>query len=441
MLVKHMNQNKNSLLQSLTSHTHLIFLVLIFISHVFFRFYNLENWASFNWDQVDNAWAAAKILIAHKYPLVGMVAKQNSGMYIGPLYYYLVAFVYKLTDMHPIAAPILAAVTSLFSFTVVYSVTKKLFSPWVGVWATVIYTFSAYITGVERSQWPVNFLPAFSLLILYNLYRLLTGNPKYGIYLAIVMGLFFHIHFTAIFYPMIVFCTFPFLKWDRKHLKYYGISLMIFFLFFVPQIVYYTQAAQSGSINNYSGYFATYYHGFHARRVLQLAPDAFIKFQSIMQVPYEKLKLLMFLYVPIFFFALLWKDKSKKTWLLCLVTALWFVIPWFVFSTYKGELTDYYFSSTLYVAIMILAWLSHALWMRKMIVFRVALLAFWGYFAVANYYQFMGSDNKQEFRKNYISALEAADGDRYYNYADGDPKSYMYYYHMYKLKKELPYKL
>ena len=84
----------------------------------------------------------------------------------------------------------------------------------------------------------------------------------------------------------------------------------------------------------------------------------------------EKLKLVMFFYVPIFFLALLWKDKSKKTRLFCYVTALWFLIPWFVFSTYKGELTDYYFSSTLYVAIMILAWLSHALWMKKFIVFR-----------------------------------------------------------------------
>ncbi len=424
-----------------SSYAHLIVLGLIFLAHLFFRFYNLEKWASFNWDQVDNAWAAAKILIGHKYPLVGMVAKQNSGMYIGPLYYYLVAIVYKITDLNPIAAPILAAVTSLFSFGIIYTVTKKLFSPWVGVWATAIYTFCAYITGAERSQWPVNLLPAFSVLILYYLYKLLTDHPKYSIYLAVVMGLFFHIHFTAIFYPMIVLCTSPFLKWDKEHLKYYGISLVIFFLFFVPQIVYYSQAAHAKSVNNYSGYFATYYHGFHIRRVLQLAPDAFIKFQSIMQVPYEKLKLAMFFYVPVFFLALIRKDKSKKTMLLCFVTALWFVIPWFVFSTYKGELTDYYFSSTLYVAIMILAWFSNELWMRKNTLIRLGLLVFWGYFAVANYYQFMGSDNKQEFKKNFIFAQQEAEAGRYINFADGDPKSYMYFYHMYKLKKPLPYKL
>ncbi len=432
---------KTAVTQKPSSYTYLIVLGLIFLAHLFFRFYNLEKWASFNWDQVDNAWAAAKILIAHKYPLVGMVAKQNSGMYIGPLYYYLVAFVYKLTDMHPIAAPILAAVTSLLSFGVVFTVTKKLFSPWVGVWASAIYTFSAYITGAERSQWPVNFLPAFSLLILYNLYKLLTDHPKYSIYLAIVMGLFFHIHFTAIFYPMIVLCTFPFLKWDKEHLKYYGVSLVIFFLFFVPQIVYYTQEAHTKSISNYSGYFNTYYHGFHARRVLQLAFDAFIKFQSILEIPYKQLRYGIFFYIPVFYLLYLWKNITRNKIMLCYLIALWIIVPWFVFSTYKGELTDYYFSSTLYVAIMILAWLSHSLWMKKFIVLRFALVLFWGYFAVANYYQFTGSDDKQDFKKNFIFAMQEAEASRYYNYADGDPKSYMYYYHMYKLKKPLPYKL
>ena len=48
----------------------------------------------FGYDQVDNAWAAKNIIINHWYPLVGMVAKANSGIYIGPVYYYLIAVFY-----------------------------------------------------------------------------------------------------------------------------------------------------------------------------------------------------------------------------------------------------------------------------------------------------------------------------------------------------------
>lgn len=421
--------------------SHLILLAVIFICHLFFRFYNLEKWASFNWDQIDNAWAAAKILIAHKYPLVGMVAKQNSGMYIGPLYYYVVAVFYKLTDMNPIAAPIIAAVTSLFSFGVIYTVTKKLFSAQIGVWACGIYTFSAYITGAERSQWPVNLMPAFSILILYFLYKLITDHPKYSIYLAIMMGLFFQIHFTAIFYPLIVLCALPFVPWNKQSLKYYGISLVIFFLFFIPQIIYYSQSAHAKSIFNYSGYFQTYYHGFHIRRVMQLAFDAFIKFQSILEIPYSQIRYAMFLYVPLFYLGYLWKSVTKQKLILCYLIALWIIIPWFIFSTYKGELTDYYFVGSLYLVVIIFAWLTNAVWTSKKLVFQIAILCFWGVFVYANTQHFLHSDNKQAFIKNNIKALEAANGDHYYNYADGDPESYMFYYHMYKLKKPLPYKL
>lgn len=55
----------------------------IFLLHLFFRFYNFEVRNIFRWDQVDNAWAAKNIIVDHKFPLLGMVARQNTGFYIG----------------------------------------------------------------------------------------------------------------------------------------------------------------------------------------------------------------------------------------------------------------------------------------------------------------------------------------------------------------------
>lgn len=418
----------------------MITLALIFLAHLFFRFYNLENWASFTWDQVDNAWASAKIIVMQKYPLVGMVAKGNSGMYIGPLYYYLTALFYRITDLHPIASPILAAVTSLFSFAVLYKVTNKLFSVRTALWATAIYTFSSYIIRSERSQWPVNFIPVLSLLIFYYLYKTIADHPKYSMYLAAVMGVFFHIHFTAVFYPIAVLLTLPFLPFNKTAIKYYVISFVILGLFFIPQILYYMQSANAQGTKNYSGYLSTYYHGFHGRRVLQLVYDAFIKFQQVLEVSFPWIRNVIFFFIPVFYAGYLWKQLTKPRIALSYLLGIWYVIPWFVFATYKGEISDYYFASTLYISIIILAWLTNTLWQKHALA-RIVVLLFWGYYAVINTQHFLNSDNKQEFKSNYISALEAADGDRYIHYADGDPKSYMYYYHMYKLKKELPYKL
>ena len=64
----------------------------IFLLNLFTRTYQLDIKNPFGYDQVDNAWAAMNIIVNHKFPLVGMVAKANSGVYVGPLYYYIVSF-------------------------------------------------------------------------------------------------------------------------------------------------------------------------------------------------------------------------------------------------------------------------------------------------------------------------------------------------------------
>jgi len=64
----------------------LLILFLLLAVTAFLRFYQLDTRSPFGWDQVDNAWAVKNIIIDHRFPLVGMQAKLNSGIYIGPLY-------------------------------------------------------------------------------------------------------------------------------------------------------------------------------------------------------------------------------------------------------------------------------------------------------------------------------------------------------------------
>jgi 4-amino-4-deoxy-L-arabinose transferase-like glycosyltransferase len=198
----------------------------------------LEKWAVFGWDQVDNAWAAMRILVAHKYPLLGMVAKGNSGMYIGPLYYYLVALFYYFTRYNPIASPILAGCTSIFSFFCIYIASKGMFGKKTALWSTFIYTFSSFIIRSERSQWPVNFVAPLSILIFYFLYQSVKKDTKYLLTTALCIGLAFQTHFTAIFYPIIVLCTLPLLPRNKKTIIHLTLALLIFFVLQIPELFY-----------------------------------------------------------------------------------------------------------------------------------------------------------------------------------------------------------
>jgi hypothetical protein len=92
----------------------LVILVTIFLFEVFLRFYQIDLKNPFGYDQVDNAWAAKNIIVNHWFPLVGMVAKGNSNIYIGPAYYYMIAVVYWIFNLNPIASAVFAGLTSIF---------------------------------------------------------------------------------------------------------------------------------------------------------------------------------------------------------------------------------------------------------------------------------------------------------------------------------------
>lgn len=417
-----------------------ILLVLLLLAHIFFMFYNLERWAPFGWDQVNNAWAAMHIVARHQYPLIGMVAKENSGVYIGPLYYYYISIFYFFTHMDPIAAPIAAGVTSLFNFAVIYLVTKKLFSDRIAIVSTFIYTISSFIIGSERVQWPVNFIAPLSLLILFFLYKVLAGQTKYFLALGAMVGVSFHIHFTAIFYPIIILASLPFVKWTKRTLSYFIGAIAIGALFFIPQVIYYLQANHGQLLGSYSSYATSSYHGLHLRRVLQLTPDAFIKFQSVLMTPYTLARYITFLFLPVFCAVYLWKHLAAERIRLTYLTVLWFFVPWVVFATYSGELSDYYFSLESYIAVFILAYLTVRIWDLRNIVPKILIGAFWMYWMVTNVQAFMNT-NTGDLPKNRPEALDASLNSRLIPYTEGQAKSYLFYYYMYSEHKWLPYKL
>ncbi len=427
-------------LRQFTRNPYFLIALLIFLIHTFFMFYNLEKWASFGWDQVDNAWAALRILVAHKYPLLGMVAKQNSGFNIGPLYYYFVSVFYFFTRLDPIASPILAGCTALFSYWVIYGVSKRIFNENVALISCFIYTFSNFIIQRERVQWPVNFIAPIGLLIFFFLYKVMTGNMKYIIHLAATVGLSFHIHFTAIFYPLIILLSLPLVPINKKTWKYIVGAIPVFTVFMIPQAIYYTQANHQNGLGSYSTYVNSYYHGFHLQRMLQLSHDAFIKFQSILEKPYAILRSAVFFYIPLFFAAYWQKEKNTNRVKLFYLIVVWILVPWVVFTTYSGEISDYYFNIQLYIAVIIFAYLTYWIWETKKKLLRIAISIFWLYFTVVNIQIFLNTQDS-DFIKNKVEVQQSVNSGILINFTDGDPKSYLDYYFSYTQHKPLPFNL
>jgi hypothetical protein len=208
----------------------------------------------------------------------------------------------------------------------------------------------------------------------------------------------------------------------------------------IPQAIYYIQANNQKGLGNYNGYFQSYYHGFHLQRMLQLAHDAFIKFQSILEKPYRILRNAVFLYVPLFFVAY-WHKQKQSQWLkLCYLVLLWILVPWIVFTTYSGEISDYYFNIQLYLAIIIFGYLTYWIWETKHIVLRVAIGLFWLYFAITNVQIFLKTDHGN-LVEDKVKVQQSVASGHLINFTEGDPQSYLDFYYSYMQHKPLPFKL
>lgn len=400
-----------------------VFLCFLFLLHTFFSFYGFENKHVFTWDQVDNAWAAKNIIVDQKFPLVGMVAKQNSGFYIGPLYYYFVAFFYLLTNLDPSASIYIAGVTSAITFFVLYFFIKKIFSESVALVSVFIYTVSSFIILAERVQWPVNFLAPISIIIFYVLYKIITGNEKYILWLALALGISWQLNFTSIFFFIITLCTLPFFPRTKKTLRFFILSLPLIIVFFIPNVIY-DIFNKGTSSKHLSSYLNDYYHGFHATRVIQLAKDAFIEFAAIFDNFF--IKSLRYIFLPVFLVLFLKDSILRKRLLLCYIVLLWFIIPWCVFSVYRGEISSYYFSITRPIALMILAFITTWIYQRKFIAAKISILLFWGIFTFINISQFFVPLYRplSYYRKSVEAKINA---NQKVDFSPGNPESYIYY--------------
>lgn len=406
-------------------HKIFLFLLILLAFHIFLRFYQLAERTHLGWDQIDTAWAVKKILVDHELILEGVPVKSNTGIYMGPLYYYISSIFYFFTRLDPIASALIAGATSLFSFFVLFFVTKKIFNVNVALIAVFINTFAVFIISNDRVQNGIGLVVPISFLIFYALYRVITKSERYLILLAVVLGFSFHVDFTSILYPIIILLALPLFPRNKKTLYYSLISLLIFIAFIFPTIITELSGDKAQS-KSFSILFQTYFHGFHLRRLLQLTHDAFSGYLVIFNfnkiLDYIGVLLLTFFAVTYYF-----TNPKKERLVFLYLAGLWIVVPWVILSTYSGELTNSYFSLPQNIFITSLAFLTYFIFKRKNRFIKILPLVFWGIFAVYGLFEF-----SKPHGGNYLglkgSVSEMISQNKTVPYKDKDPHSYMYFF-------------
>lgn len=207
---------------------HLLILFLILFIGLFFRAYQIVERYEFGHDGDVYSWIVKDIAINHHFRLIGQLTSAP-GIFIGPLFYYLLSPFYLMMNMDPIAALIpttLIGLATIFSF---YFCLSKLFNKAVGLISAFLYAVLLSTVTFDRWVVPTVTVSLWTIWYLYTILMIAKGKLFVFPLLGFLIGLIWHVHIallpTLIALPMAFFVSkkFP----DKKALVNFFIMLFI----------------------------------------------------------------------------------------------------------------------------------------------------------------------------------------------------------------------
>src|SRR3990167_4395549 len=135
-----------------------ILILLILLIAAFLRFYRLPEYMTFLGDEGRDAIVIKEILVDHDFPLLGPVTSIGN-MYLGPLYYYMMAVPMAIFWLNPVAAAGMVAIITTAAVGLIYYLGKSWFGFWAGVLSSFLYAISPVNINYGRSSWNPNPAP------------------------------------------------------------------------------------------------------------------------------------------------------------------------------------------------------------------------------------------------------------------------------------------
>lgn len=162
-------------------------LLLILLVGAFFRLYKIDQYMTFLGDEGRDVIIVRRLLTDFDPILVGP-GTSIGNMYLGPIYYYLMAPALLLANFSPAGPAVMVALLGVGTIFFVWYIAREWFGKIAAVIASVLYAISPTVIIYSRSSWNPNIMPFFALLTIYSIWQFWQKN-KFG--WVIVTGLSF----------------------------------------------------------------------------------------------------------------------------------------------------------------------------------------------------------------------------------------------------------
>ncbi len=228
-------------------------LALILLVGGFLRLYRISEYMTFLGDEGRDVIVVRRLLVKLDPILIGP-GTSIGDMYLGPLYYYLMAPALFLAGYSPVGPAVLIALLAVLTIALVWLIAREWFPstspgqiPLASMVAAGLYAVSPVVIVYSRSSWNPNIMPFFSLLTIYATWRIWQKHEwKWFLLSAISFAFVLQSHYLGLLLAPVIsifwLLTLIEIKKDKEKtksfLKYSVFCLALFTLLMSPLVIF-----------------------------------------------------------------------------------------------------------------------------------------------------------------------------------------------------------
>ena len=312
-------------------------LVIILALSAFLRLYKIGEYMTFLGDEGRDMIIVRRFLVEFHPPLIGPGTSVGS-MYLGPLYYYMMAIPVLLANFSPVGPAVMVAILGVLTVFLIWFIGREWFGKIAGLVSALLYAISPTIIIFSRSSWNPNIMPFFSLLSIYAIWKVWKEKEyKWMIVLGISLAFVLQSHYLGL---LLIPTLFIFWLMSPPP-KYYSLFAVSLFTILMSPLLFFDlrhgwtnlKAIEAFFTTNKDIGFSVSHYFSNVSSVLTMISANLISAKNIF---------LSFSTLALFLLVLIWVYKNKKFKSALGILVIWMITGILGISLYKGPIYDHY---------------------------------------------------------------------------------------------------
>lgn len=175
-----------------------IILALILLLALGLRLYRISEYMTFLGDEGRDVRIVRDLITKGNLVFIGPQTSIGN-MYLGPLYYYMMAPALALSGLNPVGPAIMIALLGTFTIWFTWFVARRWFGSKAALVAALLFALSPVAIIYSRSSWNPNPMPFFALLCVWGIYEVWSEKKyKWLPYVGISFAAALQMHYLGL---------------------------------------------------------------------------------------------------------------------------------------------------------------------------------------------------------------------------------------------------